>query len=119
VSGIYFYGSGERDQIGSGDTNRDIGAWANDRFRENGTIVPRNTFVGEPVHRVDMRLQQRIPLPGTLSVDGMFEVFNLFDRANFGSYNLDESSAAFGQPQQNANLAYAPRTIQLGFRVSF
>jgi hypothetical protein len=49
----------------------------------------------------------------------MFEVFNVFDRANFGSYNLDESSAAFGQPQQNANLAYAPRTIQLGFRVSF
>jgi hypothetical protein len=119
VSGIYFYGSGERDQISAGDVNRNIGEWANQRFREDGTIIPRNTFVGEPIHRVDMRLQQRIPLPGTLSIDGMFEVFNVFDRANFGSYNLDESSAAFGQPQQNANLAYAPRTIQLGFRVSF
>jgi hypothetical protein len=32
---------------------------------------------------------------------------------------LDESSAAFLDPAQNSNLAYAPRTVQLGFRVSF
>ena len=64
-------------------------------------------------------MQERIPLPGSLSIDGILEVFNLFDRANFGSYTLDESSASFGRPEQNTNLAYAPRTIQLGFRVSF
>jgi hypothetical protein len=119
MSGVYFFGSGERDQIGSGDTNRDIGAWANDRARDDGTIIPRNTFVGDAVHRIDIRLQQRVPIGGRLRVDGIFEVFNLFDRANFGSYTLDESSAVFLQPAQNANLAYAPRTLQLGFRVTF
>jgi hypothetical protein len=43
----------------------------------------------------------------------------LFDRANFGSYTLDEDSRAFLQPAQNANLAYAPRTLQVGFRLTF
>ena len=119
VSGVYFYGSGERAQITAGDINRDIGAWAVERVREDGTIIPRNSFVGEPIHRVDMRLQQRIPLGGRVGLDGIFELFNVFDRANFGSYDLDESSRTFLQPQQNANLAYAPRTIQLGFRFTF
>ena len=118
VSGIYFYGSGERQGVNNGQDLRNLGAGPQ-RLRADGTIIPRNSFIGEPVHRVDMRLQERIPLPGRLSVDGIFEVFNLFDRANFGSYTLDESSRAFGQPEQNANLAYAPRTLQLGFRVSF
>jgi hypothetical protein len=119
LSGIYFYGSGERDQIESGDVNRDIGEWANERYRENGTIIPRYSFVGDPIHRVDIRLQERVPLPGRLSIDGILEVFNLFDRGNFGSYVLDESNRLFLQPAQNANLAYAPRTLQLGFRLSF
>jgi hypothetical protein len=119
ASGVYFYGSGERDQIDAGDDNRDLGAWATARYREDGTIIPRNSFVGEPVHRVDLRLQQRVPLPGRMSIDGMFEVFNLFDRANYGSYTLNESSAAFGNPAQNSNIAYAARTLQLGFRFTF
>ena len=119
VSGVYFYGSGEREQIEAGDVNRDIGEWANERFREDGTIIPRNSFIGDPIHRVDLRLQQRVPLPGRLAVDGILEVFNVFDRANYGSYTLDESSANFLRPAQNTNLAYAPRTLQLGFRFTF
>jgi hypothetical protein len=119
MSGVYFYGSGERGQITAGDLNRDIGAWAVERVREDGSIIPRNSFVGDPIHRVDVRLQQRIPLGGNIAVDGIFEVFNLFDRANFGSYDLDESSGTFMQPEQNPNLAYAPRTLQLGFRLTF
>jgi len=117
LGGIYFYGSGERESVNNGLDLRNLGAGPQ-RFRANGTIIPRNTFVGEPVHRVDLRLQQRIPLGGR-SIDGMLEVYNLFDRANFGSYTLDESSPDFGRPAQDINLAYAPRTLQLGFRVTF
>jgi hypothetical protein len=119
VSGVYFYGSGERGQITAGDLNRDLGAWAVERLREDGSIIPRNSFVGDPIHRLDVRLQERIPLGGRVSVDGIFEVFNVFDRGNFGSYDLDESSRTFLQPQQNTDLAYAPRTLQLGFRLTF
>jgi hypothetical protein len=85
----------------------------------NGTIFPRTSLVGDPIHRVDLRLQQRVPLGGRVSASGILEVFNLFDRANYGSYVLDESSRAFLQPDQNSNLAYVARTLQLGFRVTF
>jgi len=52
------------------------------RLRANGTIMPRNAIVGEPIHRVDMRIQKRLPIVGRLTVDGMLEVFNLFNHAN-------------------------------------
>jgi len=120
LSGLYFFGSGERQATfyGGDLRNANDGGEGSQRLRPDGTIVPRNDFVGDPIHRIDVRLQQRIPL-GRVSIDGIFEVFNLFDRANFGSWDTEESSGTFGQPQQSANLAYAPRTLQLGFRVAF
>ena len=33
-----------------------------------------------------------------MRLDGMFEVFNLFNHANYGSYTTNESNALFGQP---------------------
>ena len=122
VSGVYFYGSGERTQLIYGDDLRGLGEGFESfvpRLRPDGTLVPRNGFVGDPVHRVDMRFQERVPLGGRTSIDGMVEVFNVFNRANYGSYVTDEASRQFGQPEYNANLAYAPRTLQLGFRLTF
>jgi hypothetical protein len=120
MSGVYFYGAGERNSTSWGQDLRDLGGdGGSQRLRPNGTIVPRNDLVGEPVHRVDVRLQERVPLPGTVRVDGMLEVFNLFDRANFGSYVTNEASLDYGKPSQNSNIAYGPRTLQLGFRLTF
>ena len=119
LSGLYFYGSGLRQGTSYGGDNRGLGAGGSARLRPNGTIVPRNNFVQDPLHRVDMRLQQRIPLGSRVSLDGMVELFNIFDRANFASYTTQESSASYGKPNASTNLAYAPRTIQLGFRLTF
>jgi hypothetical protein len=120
LSGVYFYGSGERFDTTYGQDLRDFGGDGGQlRLRPDGSIVPRNNFVGDPIHRLDVRLQERIPLPGRVRLDGMFEVFNVFDHANFGTYVTDEASSDYGQPDQNTNLAYAPRTIQLGFRLTF
>ena len=118
VSGIFFYGSGERDDVTAGADNRDLGG-GSERLRRNGTIVPRASFVGDPIHRVDIRLSQRIPLGGRVRADGLFEVFNLFNRANYGTYVLNEANRQFGLPQRNANIAYSPRALQLGFRLQF
>jgi hypothetical protein len=52
-------------------------------------------------------------------VDGLVEVFNLFNHANYGSYTLAESNASYGKPIQNTSLAYQPRMVQLGFRIIF
>jgi hypothetical protein len=142
VSGLYFYGSGSRTGVSCGSCGtRDISGSSSGTRRlpdnsrnaqlealfgepltqqPDGTwLIPRNRFVGDPIHRVDMRLQQRIGLGGRRSVDAIFEVFNLFDRANFGSYTTNVDSPTFGQPTSNANIAYAPLSLQLGFRFLF
>jgi len=125
VSGIYFYGSGQRDQIVCGCDARGLQIASIDRLRQddpqgpNGSIIPRNSFIGNPIHRVEMRLLQRVPLHGKANLAGSLEVFNLFNRKNFGIYDLTETSGTFLQPQPSANLSYAPRTVQLGFRLTF
>jgi hypothetical protein len=82
-------------------------------------VVPRNDLVGEPIHRVDMRLQKRFRFADRVSVDGMMELFNLFNHANYGNYTTQESSASYGQPVFSSNISYQPRVLQLGFRVQF
>ena len=64
--------------------------------------MPRNNFVGEPIHRVDLRIQQRFPLGGRVSIDGILEVFNVFNHANYGNYEVRESNANYGKPIRSA-----------------
>jgi len=52
-------------------------------------------------------------------IDGLVEVFNVFNHANYGAYTTQESSASYGLPAQNNNIAYQPRVVQLGFRFTF
>ena len=119
VSGIYFYGSGQRTQALCGCDARGLQISSVDRLRLNGTIIPREAFVFAPIHRIDLRLQQRVRLHGHAAVEGYAEVFNLFDRANYGAYNVTETSSDYGTPAASTNLSFAPRTLQLGFRVAF
>ena len=42
-------------------------------------------------------------------------MYNVFNRENFNLWVTDQSNAKYGQ-QQDTNLAYAPRMLQLGFR---
>jgi hypothetical protein len=119
LSGLYFYGAGERYDTSYGGDLRDIGADASNRLRPNGTIVPRNALVGDPVHRVDLRVQKRFGFAGHMSIDGIAEVHNLFDRGNYGTYVTEESSPQYGQPDVNLNLAYGPRVVTFGFRFTY
>ena len=122
LSGIYFFGSGERFVTITGVDRRGEGGGGmapNLRLRADGSIMSRNDIVGEPIHRFDMRVQKRLPIAGRFAIDGMFEVFNLFNHANFGSYVINESSTEYGKPAFNGNVAYQPRMLQLGFRLAF
>jgi hypothetical protein len=125
VSGLYFYGSGKVRATTYGGDLRRMGAFSTNRLRPNGTIVPRNDFAGDPLHRVDMRLERRFTF-GRLKVDGLAEVFNLFNHQNFGTYVTAESNRQYGLPTATAgqqlglqNPAYQSRSAQFGFRVSF
>jgi hypothetical protein len=126
VSGVYFYGSGLRFGTTYGGDPRAQSTGGENRLRAvttpqgaAGTIVARNDWVGEPIHRVDMRLQKHVRLAGRAGIDGMLEIFNVFNHANYGSYTTQESSASYGLPAFNANVSYQPRGVQLGFRFLF
>ena len=126
LSGVYFYGSGQRFMTTYGGDPRGQAAGGENRLRTAntavgaaGTIVPRNNLVGKPIHRLDMRLQKHVKIGGRASVDGMLELFNVFDHANYGQYTTQESSASYGLPVFSNNISYGPRSLQLGFRVQF
>jgi hypothetical protein len=119
LSGLYFYGSGRRLSTSYGGDRRDAVQAQESRLRPDGTIVPRNDFTQDPLHRVDLRIQRRFGLGGSRSLDGILEVFNLLDRANFSSYVTNESNRRYGQPNQSSSVAYSPRSLQLGVRFAF
>jgi hypothetical protein len=151
LSGLYFYGSGQRYGTSWGGDLRNTGG-ANygiltpPTLTVNGAVVPttqaslsqfcgcsalgqtyngqflvdRAQLVGKPIHRVDMRLQKRISLGGKRNIDGMIEVFNIFNHANYGSYTTTLSSGVnYGTPSFNAATAYQPRILQLGFHMAY
>jgi hypothetical protein len=88
-------------------------------------VIPRNALEGLPLHKIDLRLTKDIRIAGTLRAQLIGEVYNLFNHANYGSYNttLSPTSAAttalFGTPAQNTGNAYVPREGQLAFRIVF
>jgi hypothetical protein len=94
---------------------------AQGRLRANGTVIARNAIPLPAMHRVDMRLQKRISVTQRFKIDGIFEVFNVFNRKNFDPtlYTLNEQNARFGQPNASTTTAYSPRMLQFGFRTQF
>jgi hypothetical protein len=121
LSGLYLFGDNGWATPQSGtDAIQAGGSFAvgSRRLRADGSIVERNSLDLPAIQRLDMRLQKRFEI-GPLTVDGIAEVFNVLNRANYGSFVLNETNASFGQPSQNLNVAYQPRLLQLGFRTSF
>lgn len=81
--------------------------------------IPVRDWRVPAIHRVEMRLQQRVPIGAGRSIDGFAEVFNVFNRKNYGLYDTTETSPTYGQPLATPNLSYSPRTVQLGFHARF
>jgi hypothetical protein len=118
LSGLYLYGDNGKATPTSGVDVLGVGG-AGGRLNPDRTLIPRNSFDQSDIHRFDLRLQQRLPLTRRVSVDGIFEVFNVFNHANYGSFVINKSNSQFGRPQAVSNIAYEPRMIQLGFRAAF
>ena len=104
---------GERAATSYGGDLRGFGATGSARLRPDGTIVPRNDFTQPARKRLDLRLQQRVPLVRGVSIDAIAEVFNVLNSPNW-TITTQESSQQFGVPTSAEN-----RTVQLGFRLTF
>ena len=118
LSGVYLVGDNGKSTPSAGVDVRGIGS-SGGRLRANGTLIERNSFDRAMIQRVDLRVQRRFKLGGRVAVDGIFEMFNVFNRANFNAWTLNERNANYGRPEQDTNVAYAPRMLQLGFRATF
>ena len=113
VSGLLYRGSGIRDAGFYGGDERETGADFSMRLRPDGTIVPRNAFIQPDENRVDLRLQQRIPLGGRAAIDVIAEMFNVLNANNF-TLITEEGASDFGEPDNGQF-----RTMQFGVRVTF
>ncbi len=127
LSSIITVGSGRPYNILAGvDLNADGDGGATDRARTTladiATSVHRNGGTLSTHAAIDLRLARRFAV-GRMNVDGIFEVFNLFNRSNytavnnvFGTGSYPASPApTFGQFTQAA----APRQIQLAMKIGF
>jgi hypothetical protein len=113
VSGLHYFGAGNRLSTNYGGDSRQFGGGSG-RLRPDGTIVPRNAVLGPVQNRTDLRLQQRVPLPGGLAIDGIAEVFNLFNRTNYTLGTQESQPANYLKPTDGQF-----RTMQVGFRLTF
>jgi hypothetical protein len=119
LSGLYFYGDNGYATTTSGTDVFGTGGVIANRTRLDRTIIPRNNFNKKDLHRLDLRAMKRFSFNGRYSVEPMIELFNLFNRANFTTWVLNERNARFLEPDAADGIAYQPRTVQFGFRARF
>jgi hypothetical protein len=117
VSGLYLFGDSGWATPTSGVDALQTGGSAG-RVRANGSIIERNAFNLPNYQRMDVRVQKRVTV-GRAKLEGIVEIFNVLNHANYGSFVLNESNSRYGQPTESLNVAYQPRMLQLGFRATF
>ena len=83
-----------------------------------GNEAPRNAIMGDALHRVDVRVTKVFDF-GVVRVSGIAELFNVFNHVNYGNYQGFINRSNFGNPRQNGNIAYGPRSAQFAFRIEF
>jgi hypothetical protein len=119
VSGVFYTGIGERATTTYGTDVRNIAGVGGPesssrlRARANGTVVPRNAFTQPPRRKADLRIQQKINMPHRVALEGIAEVFNVFNSPNY-TITTVETSPQYLKPTSGQN-----RTAQFGFRITF
>ncbi len=102
-----------------GDVDPRVSFWPREAF----AIAPRGTFgnasrgilIGPAYYGVDMNFSKRFNVSESKQLQFRWEVYNLFNRANFVTPNTTTNSAAFG----TISFAQAPRQMQAGLKYTF
>jgi hypothetical protein len=85
--------------------------------------APRNLLRGPGLWQTDLGLAKHIHLTEGAQLQLRAEVFNLFNRAQYGSPNADLSSATFGQILSTVNTGPVgtgtPREVQFMLKAEF
>lgn len=133
VSAILSLNSGRPYNLIAGtDLNASGDTLPGDRPRVGGVSIGRNVGITPGFANMDLRITRTVSFAEHYSVQGFFEVFNLFNRVNIndidrifppdamGNFHLPpKEDGRFTAPPERFRSAFAPRQIQLGFRLSF
>jgi len=107
--------------VGDPDGQKSVDSWFNAAayqrvaagvFGDN----ERNRLRGPGYVTFDMSVQRRVAFTSRVAATLRWDVFNLFDRANFGNPNADITGANVGTI---SSLAGDPRTMQVSVRLHF
>jgi hypothetical protein len=138
LSGGYHYGSGQNFQVTANQNPFNATGVADRLFpaalayytspsnvtpvtigSTNYLLLKRDSLVGHPISRVDMRLSKTFTVKDRIRFIPMVEAFNLFNHSNFGSYQTVVNLTSYSAPVQNSDLAFAARMLQFAGRIEF
>jgi outer membrane receptor protein involved in Fe transport len=92
-----FYGSNTLNDVAGGSTDRVGGssfvAGSCPDVQNCQTMIPRNTYIGDPYYNWDLRVTRAVHINERLTANLAFDAFNLLNRANF-----DEVTSVYGSP---------------------
>jgi len=92
-----FYGAGALNDVASGATDRVGGSafvtGSCPNVANCQTMIPRNTYVGDPDYDWDLRLARNVHFTERWTAIFAFDAFNLLNRAN-----VDEVTSVYGSP---------------------
>ena len=118
ASAIYFIGSPRTINVG---TNLDpFGLGYTGRWLDaTGKTLPRDSERTATDKKIDIRVSKSVKVPGNVTLQGVLDVFNLFNTKNLTGYTTNYFSRTYLQPSSSTNLFYQPRQVQLGFRITY
>ncbi|PYR28443.1 MAG: hypothetical protein DMF98_02860 [Acidobacteria bacterium] len=118
ASAIYFVGSPRTINVG---TNLDpFGLGYQGRWLDaTGKTLPRDSERTATDKKIDIRVSKSVKVPGNVTLQGVLDVFNLFNTKNLTGYTTNYFSRTYLQPSSSTNLFYQPRQVQLGFRITY
>jgi outer membrane receptor protein involved in Fe transport len=91
-----FYGASTLNDVAGGATDRVGGAPIIPHCPSTSdcaTMVPRNTYVGDPVYSWDLRVSRYFQVREKMRLDLSFDAFNVLNRPN-----VDEVTSVYGSP---------------------
>jgi Carboxypeptidase regulatory-like domain len=115
VPGVPLYGAGVTDWINpAAFATPANGTWGD---------LPRNFLRGPGIWQTDLGLQKQMQLTERLNLQFRYEVFNIFNHAEYGQPQNDVSATTFGQILNTANTGPTgtgtPRQMQFMLRLNF
>jgi hypothetical protein len=120
MSAILFLGSPRPINIGSSldPFGSGTGRWLN----ANGDVLPKDG--ARALYwdkKIDLRFVKNIKIASRPNLQGMLDIFNVFNTANYdpSQYGSQFGSKTYLQPAFSSNLFYQPRMLQVGVRLTY